>query len=75
MEDLIGYLDEIQSQLTFASESRGPGSVKALRPRCAAGSPALDTDSSGLGVGFIYPGNVRFSSNTTRANSSEFRYR
>ena len=27
-------------------------------------SPGLDTDLSGLGLGFIYPGNVRFSSNT-----------
>jgi hypothetical protein len=27
-------------------------------------SPGLDTDLSGLGLGFIYPGNVRFSGNT-----------
>ena len=48
-------------------------------------SPGLDTDLSGLGLGFIYPGNVRFSSNTLSAlfdpgildaaNSSELNHR
>jgi hypothetical protein len=47
-------------------------------------SPGLDTDLSGLGLSFIYPGNVRFSCNTLSdlfdtsildaANSSEFGY-
>ena len=31
MEDLIGYLDEIQSQLTFAAEIRS--NVSAIGPR------------------------------------------
>jgi hypothetical protein len=32
-------------------------------------SPGLDTDLSGLGLGFIYPGNVRFSRNTLPMSS------
>ena len=32
-------------------------------------SPGLDTDLSGLGLGFIYPGNVRFSRNTLPISS------
>jgi hypothetical protein len=32
--------------------------------RCVTRSQSLDTDLCGLGVSFIYPGNVRFSCNT-----------
>ena len=38
-------------------------------------SPGLDTDLSGLGLSFLYPGDGRFSWSTIRANSSEFSHR
>jgi hypothetical protein len=38
-------------------------------------SPGLDTDLNGLGLSFLYPGNVRLSRNTIWANLSEFRDR
>jgi hypothetical protein len=31
MEDIIGYLDEIQSQLTFVAENRAAGALGAAR--------------------------------------------
>jgi hypothetical protein len=51
-------------------------SVSRLCDRVARRAPpGLDTDLSGLGLSFFYPGNVRFSGNTMRANLSEFIHR
>ena len=48
-------------------------SVSRLCDRVARrASPGLDTDLSGLGLSFLYSGNVRCSCNTISTNSSEF---